>query len=139
MLRRKPGKSMLAKEYQPKENGAHESKSGRFDVLGIEDNADHQHLIERLLRDSFPTTEVRFADRITKALSQLADRKFDLIISDLTLPDAIGVDAVEILRKVADVTPIVVLTANANEHVATEALRAGAEEYLSKDELDRGS
>jgi len=65
---------------------------------------------------------------IGKALAEWPD----LILTNLNLPDITGVDAITILKKIplTSTIPIIVLTAKTAHRLKTQALRAGAAEYL---------
>ena len=62
-----------------------------------------------------------------------------MILLDLSLPDAAGLDALVALRREVEAVPVVVLTAVASEDIAADALTCGAEDYLLKQELNARS
>lgn len=68
------------------------------------------------------------ADAVASAL----DRRPDLVLLDLGLPDADGVDVCRRLRSVVPDTVVVVLTARHDEADVLVALDAGADDYLTK-------
>ena len=55
-----------------------------------------------------------------------------MILLDLSLPDAHGMEAVRKIRQMAPSTPIVVMSGLADTKVAIEAVHEGAEDYLVK-------
>lgn len=70
------------------------------------------------------------------ALEKLRDEHFDCVLLDLNLPDSIGPSSItEILDAVPRV-PVIVLTGFASAVTVEEALKAGARQVLSKNELD---
>lgn len=86
-------------------------------------------LAETLQRKKF---EVMTAADGQKALALLKDHTFDLIITDMKLPDVTGI---EILRKVKELSPntvVVIITAFGSIENAVEAMRLGAFNYLIK-------
>lgn len=99
-------------------------------TLLIEDEVAHALLIERGLRGL--VGRVERVGSIGQARERLASGSFDLIISDLNLPDARGDEAVKGLRMLALKTPIVVLTSSAALGDAVSAMRAGASDFLVK-------
>ncbi len=107
------------------------------EVLLIEDLAEHVLLVEEALRVS--AGEVRFrvehANTLEDGLRRLKRGSVDVVMVDLGLPDAQGLEAVRSVRSAAPRVPVVVLTASEEEHVAFEALQAGAQEYLPKSTL----
>jgi signal transduction histidine kinase/ActR/RegA family two-component response regulator len=97
-------------------------------VLVVDDDPDHRFLIERALRDA--GYEVRAVERGSDALTVLDD--VDLMLLDYRLPDMSGL---EVLKAVTDVDgpSVVMVTAMGSEHVAVEAMRSGAVDYVVKD------
>jgi len=77
--------------------------------------------------------------RLSDASEAIGSRRFDLVLLDLSLPDASGLDALVTLRRHAEATPVVVLTGLASEEVASDALNCGAEDYLLKQEINARS
>lgn len=68
-------------------------------------------------------------------LQAVREREFDLILLDLMLPDADGLDGLERLRAVAPDTAIVMLTAHDDVELAMQALQQGAQDYLVKGQV----
>ncbi len=72
--------------------------------------------------------QVTAAANLREAEYRLAQHEFDLLVSDVRLPDGSGIALVE----AAAPTPAVLLTAYATVPDAVEAMRSGASEYLTK-------
>lgn len=110
-------------------------------ILLIEDDADTALWVELLLRSEFPDADVVIADTLGAGvdivLNSLLDgsARFDCILCDLGLPDAGGLDAVTMMAPREAVPPVVVLT-SADDDLAAKALRLGAQDYLTKGELE---
>lgn len=103
-------------------------------ILLVEDNADDALLFERGLARRGAALAV--APRLQEALEQLRlGAAFDVVVTDLALPDSNGFQTVERLRATAPWLPLVVLTGRDDEGLAADALREGAEDYLVKGEL----
>jgi two-component system cell cycle sensor histidine kinase/response regulator CckA len=68
------------------------------------------------------------------ALIVLGHSTFDLVLLDNRLPDMKGLELLQVLSKENINTPILLMTAFGNEKVATQALQAGALDYVVKDE-----
>ncbi|MEP6865034.1 MAG: ATP-binding protein [Deltaproteobacteria bacterium] len=103
-------------------------------VLLVEDNLGDARLIEELLREvPGHRYTITHATTLAEALG-LVDHQ-DVALLDLTLPDSTGITGVERMTTASRALPIVVLTGNAAERVAIEALSAGAQDYLRKDEI----
>lgn len=103
-------------------------------VLVVEDNrADARLLAEILAEVPGQPFVLTTAESLAAALP-LADEA-DVILLDLSLPDAHGSMTVERMVATARTKPIVVLTGTDDEHAATEALKSGAQDYLLKAEM----
>jgi DNA-binding NarL/FixJ family response regulator len=68
-----------------------------------------------------------------KALEEIQTVRPDVIILDITMPGLSGLDAIPLIRKAVPKARIVMLTHHEGETVVEQALKAGAEGYLSKD------
>ena len=103
-------------------------------ILLIEDNQDDARIVKDYLWLEPEATdyEIMHADSFAKALGYLEKTSFDLILLDLSLPDAEGVELVSRLREQTPEAGIIVLTGRADRKTALEALQMGAEEYLVK-------
>jgi two-component system response regulator PilR (NtrC family) len=67
-----------------------------------------------------------------EALRLLDTREFDLVISDLRMPGADGMQVLQHAREVAPQTLVLLMTAHATVDTAVEALRRGAQDYMVK-------
>ena len=108
-------------------------------VLLIEDDPGDAKLIQELFSNvQSPSIHLECCDRLAPAVDRLARGGVDVILSDLALPDAKGLDIVKALHARAPRLPIVVLTGTfEDEELGVAALQAGAQDYLFKDEETR--
>src|SRR6202050_995151 len=81
-------------------------------------------------------TELKHCSCVGEAESHLVRNIPDVIFLDLGLPDATGLEAVRRMRGAAPRAPVVVLTGLDDEVVATQALQAGAQDFLIKGQID---
>ena len=106
------------------------STPNQAQILVIDDEPDLRTLYElTLLREGY---RVEAAADLAQARAQLKDRRFDAVITDMRLPDGLGL---ELLREmVTQQRPerCVVITAHGSAENAVEALKAGAFDYLTK-------
>jgi diguanylate cyclase len=110
----------------------------RAAVLLVEDNpGDAELIIEHLSEVCGAVVTHRL--RVEDGAQALRDHLYDFVISDLTLPDARGLDAVRRLQPLAPDTPLVVLTGIDDEELALQAVQQGAQDYLVKGQLDAHS
>ena len=110
-------------------------------VLLVEDNPGDRRLAEISLReaaaDAGIACTVEAAETLAAALARLhaGAPRVDVILLDLGLPDARGLEGLMALRTVALDAAIVVLTGLSDLKTATEALNNGASDYLEKGEI----
>jgi PAS domain S-box-containing protein len=106
-------------------------------ALLIEDNDGDARLIrERLAEHSEARVDLQRAKQLSEGLAQLAERPFDIVLADLSLPDSQGLATFERVQAAAPDEPIVVLTGLDDEEVALKAMRTGAQDYLVKGRLN---
>ena len=99
-------------------------------VLVIDDEPDLRTLYElSLTREGY---EVVTADSVAQSLASLGSRSFDAVVSDMQLPDGLGLEVLRFLSQSQRSERCVVITAHGSAENAVEALKAGAFDYLSK-------
>jgi signal transduction histidine kinase/DNA-binding NarL/FixJ family response regulator len=108
-----------------------------FVALLVEDNPADAELIALRLTASHhdawrAPVSLLHTTTIAGACARLQTSTVDVIILDLSLPDATRLDALRQVRAAAPGVPVIVLTGKADEALALEALRAGAQEYVVK-------
>ena len=106
-------------------------------VLLVEDNPGDARLLSEALREVQPAPlALVHVDRFMAAIESLKREPFSAVLLDLSLPDAKGLDTVVRMQREVSGVPIVVLTGLDDDAVALEAVRAGAQDYLIKGEID---
>jgi signal transduction histidine kinase len=106
-------------------------------VLLVEDNEGDARLIREMLQDA-PGTRFRLecADRLTTALERLARGGVDVVLLDLSLPESQGLDSFFQVHAHAPGIPVVVLTGSKDEELGNKAVQSGAQDYLTKGQVD---
>jgi len=66
------------------------------------------------------------------ALKKLKGRKYDLVISDIRMPDLNGIELLKKIKTHEQELPVIMITAYAATHDAIEAMKLGAEDYIMK-------
>jgi diguanylate cyclase (GGDEF)-like protein/PAS domain S-box-containing protein len=106
-------------------------------LLLIEDNPGDARLLREIFNEQDShIAKLTHAECMCDAEKHLQQRAFDLILLDLGLPDAQGMEAVRRAHQVAPRVPLVVLTGLDDESLATQALQEGAQDYLIKGQID---
>ncbi|MFV1965304.1 MAG: SpoIIE family protein phosphatase [Pirellulaceae bacterium] len=106
-------------------------------VLLIEDNDDDVVLVRETLRDAGERQfHLETVPRLAVGLARLDEAHVDVVLLDLSLPDSHGIDTFNDVRAHSSEVPIVVLSGDANDAVAMESMRRGAQDYLVKGAVD---
>lgn len=105
-------------------------------ILLIEDNINDANILKKLLQKNFSQLDIILVD------NELDFRKhcsyeIDLILSDYTLPEFSGLKALEIRNEYFPLLPFIIVTGSVNETTAVECLKAGADNYILKENLKR--
>jgi len=99
-------------------------------VLVIDDEPDLRTLYElTLLREGY---RVDSAGSLAEAWQQLQERRFDAVITDMRLPDGLGLELLQKMSSQQRSERCIVMTAYGSAENAVEALKAGAFDYLTK-------
>jgi len=106
-------------------------------LLYVSETADEAQVFSLLLEDTDHSARtVVHADRLSTALPRAREEEFDLIVTDLALPDARGLDTVHRLRTAAPHASLIVTAGFWDEVLAMKALEMGAQDFLVKPTLD---
>ncbi len=116
------------------------SSTAHIRILLIEDNPGDVRLLRELLKDAVRLhSEMTPVERLAAAAALLAAQPFDVVLLDLSLPDAAGLEALQRLHGLAPAVPIVVLTGLDDEETALRAVQEGAQDFLVKGRVDAPS
>src|SRR5690349_6567570 len=108
-------------------------------LLLVEDNPADARVVERHLKEAgLAQVFIEVVQTAAAAAQRLSEVEFDLVLLDLGLPDASGLQALRALRAVADLTPIIVLTVSDDYKQGLTAVREGAQDYLEKRRVNAG-
>ena len=106
-------------------------------VVLIEDSPDYASLVEQMLIESFGEVDVRRFGYVKEACDDTRGGATDCVLLDLGLPDAHGLDALELVQEAYPDIPVIVLSGREEEQMAVEAVYRGAQDYLVKRHTDR--
>jgi serine phosphatase RsbU (regulator of sigma subunit) len=107
---------------------------GQVQVLLIEDDDGDALLVQEYLVDAAASVALKRVRSITEAKPLLASAA--CVLLDLDLPDAHQLQGVHWLQENVPQVAVVVLTGLDDEHLGAEAVRAGAQDYLVKGQVD---
>src|ERR1044071_7864513 len=94
-----------------------------MNILLVEDNPADVRLLKLLLQEkaSFPSQST-CVQRLSEAIESLASEKPIVVLLDLSLPDAYGIETLTLLQPFANHLPIIVITGNDDETLALDAM-----------------
>ena len=106
-------------------------------LLLVEDNRGDARLLREMLHEpGVPESSLTHVLSMAAAEEHLSEHSVDVILLDLGLPDAQGIDAVRRAHDAAPRVPLVVLTGRDDEELAGQALKDGAQDYLIKGQIE---
>jgi diguanylate cyclase (GGDEF)-like protein/PAS domain S-box-containing protein len=105
-------------------------------LLVVEDHFGDARLLQEMLKEEGSRTDVIHVESMREAEQYLSGNGVDIILLDLGLPDAQGLEAVQRAHAAAPRVPLVVLTGLDDESLAARTLQEGAQDYLIKGEID---
>lgn len=103
------------------------------EILVVEDSSDQAALVAALLGSAGHA--VAAVDRAAAALESIAEKRPDLVVTDLVMPGMSGLELVESVRAQHPNLPIILMTAFGSGEIAVEALKRGAAHYVPKARL----
>ncbi|QDU57327.1 hybrid sensor histidine kinase/response regulator [Aeoliella mucimassa] len=104
-------------------------------LLLLEDDPDDQRLLAKKLSGTHHHVVTDWAQTLASALEKLSRQSYDIVLTDLSVPDSVGLETVSNLRKKSGTTPIIVLTSLDDEVLEKDILDVGAQDYLVKGEV----
>jgi diguanylate cyclase (GGDEF)-like protein len=114
-----------------------ESDAGELRLLLVEDNPGDAVLVREMLRIALEDqVELIHVEALEDACAQVLEVEAACVLLDLSLPDAVGLEAVTRMQAAAPDIPIVVLTGLDDETLALNAVQHGAQDYLIKGRVD---
>jgi PAS domain S-box-containing protein len=105
----------------------------------VEDNPADVHLFRRTLsqiKNTRSLFSLTHAAQLADALTHLHQSQFDIIFSDLNLPDSDGTQTFTQLLAQAPQIPIVILTGQSDDALAIQAVQLGAQDYIVKNDVN---
>ncbi len=99
-------------------------------ILIVDDELTMRGLLERILaREGYQMYTARNG---VAALEHLSERKFDIVISDLKMPEMGGLELLKRIKKEYPGVGVIIMTAYGDTYTVKDALLLGADEYITK-------
>ncbi|MBC8458031.1 MAG: response regulator, partial [Deltaproteobacteria bacterium] len=112
-------------------------QSNALRILILEDVPTDAKLVERAVRNAGITFTSRLVYTRDDFLKQLEDFSPDLILSDYSMPQFTGMEALALVNERFPTIPVIIVTGSVNEETAVECLKNGAVDYVIKENLTR--
>ncbi len=106
-------------------------------VLILEDNRDDALLLLDALEQSGFQIESECVDNEPAFVLAIENKQWDIVLSDYQLPGFTGKRALALFREINEFTPFVLVSGTIGEELAVEIIKAGANDYILKDQLGR--
>jgi len=103
---------------------------GRARILVVDDEASIREFLQIMLKRE--KMDVDLAENGRVAWDKLANEQYDLIISDIQMPEMSGIDLLKKVKEKDPATPVLMITAFGSTETAVEAMKLGAFDYLTK-------
>lgn len=110
------------------------SEGERLEILLIEDNGADARIFEELVRESGDALSITWARSMSDAHAKrdAAPRPFSLIVTDLGLPDAQGLDTIAQALELFPTRPVVVMTGLNDSEMGITAVQRGCQDFVLK-------
>ncbi|MFO0930367.1 MAG: response regulator [Gemmataceae bacterium] len=105
-------------------------------VLVVDDSAMDRHLAGGIVQ-KMPGWHASFAAGGPEALAMLEKERFDVVLTDMLMPEMDGLQLVQKIRTQYPLVPVILMTAHGSEDIAIQALQKGAASYVPKKVLAR--
>ena len=101
-----------------------------FRILIVDDNTELREILEEYLRGE--GGQIDGASNGKEALSKQSQTPYDLIVTDLNMPEVSGMEMIRKIKQENDVTEFIIITGYASLDSAVEAVKMGAFDYIVK-------
>ncbi len=102
-------------------------------ILIADDHTLIREGLRKILVEAFPFADVQDVADSAELLKRAIQEKWDIIISDITMPGYSGIEVLKQIKEHVPLTPVLMLSMHAPEQYAVRSLKAGASGYLTKE------
>ena len=106
-------------------------------VLIVEDSEDDTELLLREFKSGGLDVTHQRVDSAQDMRAALDENRWDVVISDYSMPNFSGIEALKIVRERGNETPFIYVSGTVGEETAIAALKSGAQDYVMKGNLKR--
>ncbi len=102
-------------------------------ILIADDHAIVRRGLRQILREEYPFAEIEETGDADELVKLSAQQKWDVIISDLSMPGRGGLDALQQIKEFLPDTPVLILSMHPEDQYALRVIKSGASGYLNKE------
>src|SRR5436305_13314325 len=106
-------------------------------ILHLDYSPIDSEVVRCRLTKNWPDCNIITVSRTDTYLAHLKQGSFDLILSDYAFPDFAGLNALRLAKRYQSESPFIFCSGSIGEELAIEAIRAGATDYLFKQNLNQ--
>ena len=114
-----------------------EKRKDVVNILLVEDRPEEAEFNKREALKVLPSCEFRVVETREDFLYELEAFQPDLILSDYSMPQFDGLTALRLALDYTPTTPVIIDTGSVNEETAVECMKAGASNYVIKEQMRR--
>jgi len=104
-------------------------------ILIADDHAIVRKGLAQLIRDEFASAEIAEVGDAEELISRVAEKDWDIVICDLSMPGRSGLDALRQIKQMYPSLPVLIMSMYDEDQYALRVLKAGASAYLGKDNI----
>jgi len=104
----------------------------KYRILVADDHPLYRNAMRNVVSDAFEDVEVLECEDIASALEHLESSAIDLVLLDLSMPDANGLDGLSRLRTAGPATPVIICSAQDDPQLVRDCFKLGVAGYLPK-------
>jgi len=109
-----------------------------FKIIIADDHPAVMQAVKQLMQEEFPDAHIEEAKETKTLLEKVLNESWDLVITDLAMPGEGGFAALKKIKQSKKNLPVIVISTYPAEQYLVRVLRAGAEDFVSKDSLPGG-
>src|SRR5918993_377151 len=118
-------------------SGIYEFMANELHILHLEDDPRDTELMAASLRHAGIDCQVVRVDTRDQFIEKLKNRRFDVVISDVSVPGFDGISAQTVWQQERPTIPFIFLSGTLGEELAIERLKEGATDYVLKNWMDK--
>jgi PAS domain S-box-containing protein len=108
-------------------------------ILVVEDEATDRYIIKKALAGTGIEHDLTFATNISEGIAATNGKEYDCIFLDYKLPGGTGLELLKAIRASDKTSPIIIVTSQEDVKIAVDAMKEGADDYITKDIISKDS